>query len=66
MLKPIPTAHPAIMLVSLAILGTLIYFGLRGSLEPWVTFPSVIMIVSVSQWSLKRRKTATDRKYSKI
>jgi hypothetical protein len=60
---PIQTVHPAVMLISLAILGTLLFFALRG--EPWIAAPAVILIICVCSWSLRRRKAALDRNHSK-
>ncbi len=65
MLKQIPIVHPAIMLGSLAILGTLIYYDLRGSLDIRIIIPIVMLNMVICSWSLQRRKAKLSRKYSK-
>ena len=67
MLKPIPTPHPVIMAVSLAILTAIIVYSLRVGIEtpysPLLIYVS-IAVAGVCTWSRNRRAKEIDRRYS--
>ena len=60
-LRPIPTAHPAIVIASLVLISTMLMWSYLTDLqEPpaWVTFPVIMLVMAGSV--ISRRKRATD------
>ena len=63
-LRPIPTPHPVIVIVSLVILSVMIYWGLRTDLrEPAmpISFGVVVLIIAVNEVSRRRRSRQQPR-----
>lgn len=67
MLRQIPTAHPAIIVASLAVLSGLEYFLLHGYLQTYGLFVAILVGVVITvacQVSEKKRAKVLREKYS--
>ena len=63
-LKPIPTPHPVIVILSLAIISLMIYWGLRTDLrEPAMPLSMgvLVLIIAVNEFSRRRRARQQSR-----
>jgi len=66
MLRPVPTAHPAIMVGSLAIVAAVLYWSLSNAhhqLQWWVSLVLVLGISIASNPSVRSRAKAINQRY---